>query len=146
LDINTWIGLVLETHQQHHAARRWYDEVTLNPGDLVFCRQTELGFLRLVTQEAVMRRCGVAPLSNAEAVEFLSNVYHDPAVSRADEPAATRSLWLKLADRSQAAPNVWMDAYLAAFAIAIGAEMFTFDRDFATYQKHGLSVQLLESA
>ncbi len=76
----------------------------------------------------------------------LSNVYNDPAVSRADEPAATRSLWLKLADRSQAAPNVWMDAYLAAFAIAIGAEMFTFDRDFATYQKHGLSVQLLESA
>ena len=145
LDINTWIALTLESHPHHQATRRWYGASALSRGDLVFCRQTEMGFLRLVTQEAVMRRCGAAPLSNSEAAEFLSNVYDDPAVSRAEEPAATRSLWLELADRPQAAPNVWMDAYLAAFAIALGAEMVTFDRGFTAYQKRGLNLLLLDS-
>lgn len=31
-----------------------------------------------------------------------------------------------------------MDAYLAAFAIADGLELVAFDRDFATFTKHGL--------
>jgi toxin-antitoxin system PIN domain toxin len=145
LDINTWIALTLETHPHHHAARAWYGEVNLLDGDLVFCRQSELGFLRLVTQEAVMRRCGAAPLSNAEAAEFLSTVYEDPAVSRADEPFATRTLWLELAAGPQSAPNVWMNAYLAAFAIGLGGEMVTFDRGFTSYQKRGLNLRLLHS-
>jgi toxin-antitoxin system PIN domain toxin len=120
-------------------------DVELVHGDLVFCRQTELGFLRLVTQKAVMNQCSAAPLSNAEAVQFLANVYNDPAVSRADEPATTRSLWLELADRAEAAPNAWMDAYLAAFAITLGAEMVTFDRGFNSYQERGLNLVLLEA-
>ena len=80
-----------------------------------------------------------------EAAEFLNNVYRDPAVSRVDEPVAIRALWLRLADRSQAAPNTWMDAYLAAFAIPIGAEMVTFDRGFQIYEKAGLALRLLEA-
>lgn len=144
LDINTWIALTLETHPHHGAARKWYEEVPLTVGDLVFCVSTEMGFLRLVTQAAVMNRCGVEPLSNAEAIEYLANLFADPAVSRASEPAATRHLWLQLADRPRAAPNAWMDAYLAGFAIALGAEMVTFDRGFQFYQKSGLALQLLE--
>ena len=145
LDINTWIALSIESHPQHKAARQWYGNAELLRGDLVFCRQTELGFLRLVTQKAVMNQCSAMPLTNAEAVEFLASVYEDPAVSRADEPPATRSLWLELAARSQAAPNIWMDAYLAAFAIALSAEMITFDRGFTTYQKRGLSLLVLDA-
>lgn len=114
-------------------------------GDLVFCLPTELGFLRLITQSAVMSQCGAAPLSNSEAVEFLTNVYADPVVSRAEEPLATRALWLQLADRSLPAPHIWTDAYLAAFAIGLGAEVVTFDRGFQSYDRAGLTVQILES-
>jgi toxin-antitoxin system PIN domain toxin len=145
LDINTWIALTVETHPQHRPARQWYDEAPLARGDLVFCRQTELGFLRLVTQAAVMKRCLARPLSNAEAVEFLASVYDDPAVSQAEEPAGTRSLWFKLAAGPQAAPAAWMDAYLAAFAITLGAELVTFDRDFQLYAKSGLGLRLLKA-
>jgi toxin-antitoxin system PIN domain toxin len=145
LDINTWIALAVETHPQHVAARKWYGETELDQGDLVFCRQTELGFLRLVTQQAVMGQCLASALTNAEAVEFLANVYKDPAVSRADEPVAARSLWLELAAGPRASPNVWMDAYLAAFAIALGAEMVTFDSGFTAYQQRGLKLVLLET-
>jgi len=143
LDINTWIALSLEGHPHHPIARRWYKQTPLPPGDLLFCRQTELGFLRLTTQERVMASCGSRALTNAEAVAFLSRVNADPAVSRAEEPPATRSLWLQLAAYPFASPNRWMDAYLAAFAIATNAEMVTLDHDFKTFEPHGLKLQLL---
>lgn len=145
LDINTWIALTLETHPHHEIARAWYRETQLARGDLVFGRATELGFLRLVTQAAVMKRCGAAPLSNGEALAFLASLCNDPTVSRADEPAATRKLWFELADAPQAAPNIFMDAYLVAFAIVLGAELVTFDRGFVAYEKRGLKLLLLKS-
>lgn len=66
LDINTWIALTIETHPLHVSARSWYEAAPLGAGDLVFCQPAEIGFLRLVTQAAVMNRCGAAPLTNAE--------------------------------------------------------------------------------
>jgi predicted nucleic acid-binding protein len=104
-----------------------------------------MGFLRLVTQAAVMNQCGAAPLTNTEAREFLTNVFHDAAVSRADEPAGMRALWLQLAERPTPSPNVWLDAYLASFAITLGSELVTFDRGFEVYQQSGLALHLLES-
>ena len=143
LDINTWIALSLDTHPQYRPARLWYEQTPLQRGDLVFCRQTEVGFLRLVTQAAVMARCGAKPLSNTKAVEFLDCLCGDPAVSREDEPPATRSLGLQLAQGPLPSPNVWMDAYLAAFAISLGAELVTFDQGFKSFEKHGLRLCLL---
>jgi uncharacterized protein len=144
LDTNTWIALALETHPQHAAARRWYQAAPLTPGDLLFCRATEISFLRLITQEQVMKRCGVVAMTNDQAIDYLAGLYRDPAVTRVEEPPAVRSLWLDLAGSPHASPNVWMDAYLAAFAIAVGAEMVTFDRAFSSFASKGLRLHLLE--
>ena len=144
LDTNTWIALAVEAHAMHGAARRWYDAEPLTAGELLFCRATEISFLRLVTQARVMNACGVVPLTNAEAVGYLDNLYRDPAVARADEPPATRALWLRLAGVPVASPHVWMDAYLAAFAIALGAEFVTFDRAFTRFAADGLIVRVLD--
>ena len=144
LDTNTWIALALETHPQHAAARRWYEAAPLMRGDLLFCRATEISFLRLITQEQVMKRCGVVAMTNEQAIEYLAGVYRDPAVARVEEPVAARTLWLQLASSPKASPNVWMDAYLAAFAIALGAEMVTFDRAFSSFLDNGLALHLLE--
>lgn len=143
LDINTWIALTLETHPQHGPAHSWYQSEALTRGDLTFCRQTEIGFLRLITQAAVMNQCGAAALSNSEAIEYLANVFQDPAVSHADEPTTTRGLWLELAAWPQPGPKLWMDAYLAAFAVTLDAELVTFDRGFASFQARGLKLRLL---
>jgi len=91
-----------------------------------------------------MKRCGVVAMTNEQAIEYLAGVYRDPAVARVDEPAAARRLWLQLASGPKASPNVWMDAYLAAFAIALGAEMVTFDRAFSSFLGNGLALHLLE--
>ncbi len=144
LDTNTWIALTVETHAQHAAARRWYDAEPLTAGDLLFCPATEISFLRLITQARVMNPCGLVPLTNAEAIAYLDNIYRDPAVARADEPVAMRELWLRLASVPLVSPHVWMDAYLAAFAITLGAEFVTFDRAFARYSTDGLTLRILE--
>lgn len=146
LDTNTWIALTVEGHPQHAAARRWYGRAPLEAGDLLFCRPTEMSFLRLLTQQKVMDKCGAEALTNEQAVRFLAGVQRDPAVSRVeDEPPATRALWLKLASGPRPAPNVWMDAYLSAFAIALGAELVTFDRGFVAFERSGLKWRNLAS-
>ena len=143
LDINTWIALSLAAHPQHKAARRWYQRTAIAAGELLFCRPAELGFLRLTTQERVMQQYAVQALTNDEALTFLAQVCTDPAVATVDEAPTTRNLWLKIAKHPRPSPNVWMDAYLAALAISLGAEMVTFDGGFKSYTRHGLKLVLL---
>lgn len=68
-----------------------------------------------------------------------------PHVGFAGEPADARALWLRLGDSKTASPKVWMDAYLAAFAISANLRFVTFDTDFRQYQVHGLDLELLQS-
>ncbi len=46
-DVNVWIALAAERHAHHMRAREWF--ATLADERLVFCRITQLGFLRLLT-------------------------------------------------------------------------------------------------
>ena len=52
-------------------------------------------------------------------------------------------LWRSLAGLNSVSPKVWMDAYLAAFAIAAGLRLATLDKDFNNYLPHGLDLDLL---
>ena len=42
-------------------------------------------------------------------------------------------------------PKVWMDAYLAGFAIAGGFHLLSLDRDFKSFVPHGLGLTLLNA-
>ncbi|MCU0751035.1 MAG: hypothetical protein MUF13_15970, partial [Akkermansiaceae bacterium] len=59
------------------------------------------------------------------------------------EPEGTRELWLELAAIPSASPKVWMDAYLAAFAIRAGLPFATLDADFRKFEAAGLVLLLL---
>ena len=142
-DLNVWLALVLEGHAQHAAARRWYAEAPLGPGELGLCRTTEMGFVRLLTQERILRACGRTPLSNDEAVAWLGRLRADPAVDWIDEDRSTRALWLQLARDARPAPHRWADAWLAALAIGHDLELVTFDRGFVPWADVGLRVVLL---
>lgn len=143
LDLNAWLALFLEGHGQHSIARQWYETETLAPGDLCFCRSTEIGFLRLLSQQRVMRACGLDAFTNEEAVGFLSQVLRDEAIGIVGEVAGTRALWLALSRSGQASPKIWMDAYLAALTITQDMELVTFDQGFRNYRDSGLSLRLL---
>jgi toxin-antitoxin system PIN domain toxin len=144
LDTNLWIALTLDTHPGNPSAVAWHASAPLNRGSLLFCRHTEISFLRLTTQEATMQAFGKKPFSNTEAARFLASVQADPMVVTAQESPGTKELWLKLAASGVPSPKVWMDAYLAALAIQAGADLLTFDKGFRKFEKAGLSLHLLE--
>ncbi len=60
-----------------------------------------------------------------------------------DEPTGLRSLWHRLAGTPSASPKVWMDAYLAAFAIGHDVELVSLDYDFKHFEKDGLKLKFL---
>jgi len=65
----------------------------------------------------------------------------DRIVFRVNEPAELEPLWKKLAVRGTASPKLWMDAYLAAFALAGRFQMVTTDVAFRQFR--GLDLLIL---
>jgi predicted nucleic acid-binding protein len=51
-DVNVWLALTYGRHIHHATAARWLDGLT--DASLYFCRFTQLGLLRLLTNEQVM--------------------------------------------------------------------------------------------
>lgn len=108
-----------------------------------FCRTTQHSFLRLITTPALLKQYQAEGFTNADAVKVYAGLAELPAVAMRQEPKGLEALWHRLAERNSASPKVWMDAYLAAFAIGHGAELVTFDADFRNFEKDGLKLRLL---
>ena len=125
-DVNVWLALTHGRHVHHEIASDWL--ATLD-GDvrLRFCRITQLGLLRLLTAEVVMRE---DVLTQAEAWRAYDRWIETGHVEIADEPAGLDASFRRLSRRRQASPKLWGDAYLAAFAEASEMTLVTFDRAF----------------
>ena len=140
-DSNVWVALALSGHAHHRAARAWLDAVDERES-IHFCRQTQQTFLRLLTNEAVLAPYGNPPLTNAAAWKaFEALVADDRITLRADEPAGIEARWKAFAARHTASPKLWMDAYLAAFAVSDGCRLVTTDAAFRQFD--GLDVVVL---
>jgi toxin-antitoxin system PIN domain toxin len=108
---------------------------------VLFCRATQQAFLRLLTNAAVLAPYGNPPLTNQQAWDAYEALAADDRILLAHEPRAVESQWRRLAVRGTASPKLWMDAYLAAFAIACGCTMVTTDSGFRQFS--GLDLLLL---
>jgi uncharacterized protein len=86
---------------------------------------------------------GIPPLSNAEAWNAYSAFVEDERVAFHSESPGVEAVWKKLAARKTSSPKLWMDAYLAAFAITTGAQLVTTDKAFTQFA--GLDVRVLEA-
>jgi toxin-antitoxin system PIN domain toxin len=141
VDSKVWLALTLSGHDQHESALNWLQGQAPDH-EAVFCRATQQSVLRLLTTKAVLSPFGLPPLANAEAWQVMESFLADPRIGFAAEPAGLDSLWRSLAARQTASPKLWMDAYLAAFAIQGGYELVTLDRAFQAFD--GLDLTLLE--
>ncbi len=140
-DGNVWLALALSGHVHHDAARTWLDSID-EPASVTFCRATQQTFLRLLTNTAVLAPYGNEPLTNIAAWEaYRALIADDRIVLRADEPAGLEAHWRTFACRDTASPKLWMDAYLAAFAMSDGYRMVTTDTAFRQFE--GLDLLLL---
>jgi len=139
-DVNIWLALALSGHSHHTAARDWLDGES-TPRSLLFCRATRQGLLRLLTTEAVLAAYGIDALTNRAAWEIGEQFLADDRIAFASEPAGVDVTWRKWAARDTASPKLWMDAWLAAFALQSGFELVTIDKGFAMFD--GLKANIL---
>jgi len=140
-DSNVWLALTLSAHSHHAAARDWLETV-VEAASVCFCRATQQTFLRLLTNVTVLGVYEIQPLNNEQAWSLYESLFADDRiVAHHREPAGLERRWKELALRDTSSPKLWMDAYLAAFALAGGYQFVTIDKAFSQFD--GLDLVLL---
>jgi toxin-antitoxin system PIN domain toxin len=126
-DVNVWLALAHGIHPHHSVARAWGESLG---GDTVvyFCRITQLGLLRLLTNESAM---GEDVLTQSEAWGAFDAFLANPGNRMMDEPREIDPVFRRYTDRAEASTKQWADGYLAAFAESAGITLVTFDRALA---------------
>jgi uncharacterized protein len=142
-DTNVWLAAVFAQHPAHELAQRALQQATLT-GPAHLCRATQQSFLRLASTPSLSKRYGVSNLTNRDAWVTLDLLQALPQVRFIEEPIGVLALWRTFSTLDTASPKVWMDAYLAAFAISGGLRMVTFDGDFQNYTAKGLALELIK--
>jgi toxin-antitoxin system PIN domain toxin len=142
-DANVWLALALSDHVHHQSAVTWLDTIEA-PESVLFCRATQQALLQLLTNASVLAPYGVPPLSNSAAWGAYQAFASDERIAlRGAEPAGLEQRWIGYALRRNAPPKLWMDAYLAAFAVLAGCALVTTETAFRQFK--GLHAVVLGS-
>lgn len=80
-DVNLWLALAFEAHVHHTAAKAWFDPLS-EADRCAFCRMTQQGFLRLVTNPKAF---GDEAVTLPEAWRLYDAFLADPRISFAEE-------------------------------------------------------------
>lgn len=140
-DTNVWLALSVRAHSHHKPTAAWFESLT-EVGTVAFCRATQQGFLRLTTNTAVMAGVRAEARTNDEAWAVFEALLADDRVDLLErEPTGTTRWWRQYSSRDAASTKLWMDAYLAAFAIAGGLTLVTYDTAFRQFD--GLDLLLI---
>jgi toxin-antitoxin system PIN domain toxin len=137
-DTNVWLALALSKHQFHAAAQTWL--TACGHKKVVFCRSTQQSFLRLLTTKAVLAPYSIPPLSNQAAWSLYDRLIADDRIVLVEEPNGLEAIWRKLSAGTNASPKLWVDAYLAAFAMAGDHRLVTTDQGFKQFKALDLTV------
>jgi len=132
-DLNVWIALSSPRHAHHIKAVEWLR--SLDDIRLAFCRYTQLGFLRLLTTEAVM---GNDTLTQMEAWDEYDQWLESGLAVLLVEPVQLEKTFRSFARQSRSSPKEWADSYLAAFSGASGIRLVTFDRGLKSRLKDAI--------
>ena len=125
-DVNVWLALVSRRHVHYRIASSWLE--TVLDDQVCFCRITQMGLLRLLTNRHAM---GVDVLNQIEAWKAYRRLAADGRIRFLSEPLGIESAWHELTMSGQPATNLWTDAYLQAFGRISGAQVVSFDRGFS---------------
>jgi toxin-antitoxin system PIN domain toxin len=137
-DLNVWIALSVADHRHNVEAWSWLTTLP-NEVRLVFSRYTQVGLLRLLSNQAAM---GAQTLTLRQAWHVYDQWLADPRVAFYPEPRGLDSSF-----RAATSPlggqraSKWVgDCYLLAYSKGCESPLVTFDKaliDFA--RKHGYS-------
>lgn len=138
-DVNLLLALCYGRHIHHRAALDWLE--TCDVGDVVLCRMTQMSLMRLLCHRAVM---GQDVCTLVQAWGVYDALLNDDRFTFCSEPDGIELALRRFTQAPILSPNLWQDAYLAAFAVTSGHSLATLDRAF--YQFNGLRVVLIRPA
>lgn len=145
VDINVWLALSWGLHRHSAPAHGWLASLRRDQTRLLFCRITQLGLLRLLTNKMVM---GGSVLTIAQALGALDRWGEDPRVEFAAEPPGLEASFRRMLEPlgRQSATKSLMDVYLAAFARASRVTLVTLDSSLGRIAHHNrVSCTLLKA-
>jgi toxin-antitoxin system PIN domain toxin len=122
VDVGVWLAAVWGRHAHYPAASEWFNR---QADDLVFCRVTQMGLLRLLSNPAIM---GGDAVDRSHAWRLFDQLWSDERVLWADEPNELDAVWRAISARDDKSHKLWTDDYLAAFAQASDLTLATLDR------------------
>lgn len=131
-DVNVWLATVVEPHPEHdHAVSWWRNDVLPARSTVFFCRITQLGLLRLLSNHAVM---GPARRTPAQAWHDYDQLLRQQPVAFLAEPEGLDRRIRSHTVGHQPSASLWTDSYLAAFAQEASVTLATFDRGFRRFE------------
>jgi toxin-antitoxin system PIN domain toxin len=131
-DVNLWLALAVPEHVHFGLAVQWWEGTE---DRIAFCRLTQMGLLRLLTTASIM---GGKPLASAAAWTVYDRFFADDRVVFVAEPSRVEAHFRECTTFASAAPKVWADAWLLAFAQAASGTLMTFDKALAARGAHCL--------
>jgi toxin-antitoxin system PIN domain toxin len=143
-DTGVWVALSFSSHPFHTKARAVFEQAD-SGRPAAFCRATQTSFLRLLTTPAICSAYGCSQITNREAWKKYEELLALPQVVWLAEPAGVEGEWSQCAAIGSTSPKVWMDAYLAAFALTGSLNFVSLDKDFIRLQLRGLQLELLST-
>jgi len=129
-DVSWLLPLCYGSHEHHERARRWLESLP-EGGEVVVCRLAQMGLLRLLSNPTVM---GVDVCSTDAAWKLNDRLFSDSRFTLETEPPALEEALRGLTKGFPYSPKLWQDAYLAAFAVAAGLPLVTFDQGFRKFR------------
>ena len=122
VDVGVWLAAVWGRHAHNPVAAGWFGK---EADDILFCRVTQMGLLRLLSNPAIM---GEDAIDRSQAWRIFDQLWADERVQWADEPAELDAVWRAISARADKSHELWTDDYLAAFAQASDLTLVTLDR------------------
>lgn len=112
-------------HQHHSIAASWFNRLENETAG--FCRVTQMGYLRLVTNPIVMGDEVSTPVEAWKGYDVLTSDFRVVFYPEPD-PVAVADEFRALTTAPRSTHRQFPDAYLAAFARVGGLTLVTFDR------------------
>lgn len=134
-DTGVWVARSFSSHPFHTNARAVFEKAD-SGRPAAFCRATQ-------TTPAICSAYGCSQITNCEAWAKYEELLALPQVVWLAEPAGVEGEWTQCAAVGSTSLKIWMDAYLAAFALTDSLKFVSLDKDFIRLQRRGLQLELL---
>jgi toxin-antitoxin system PIN domain toxin len=129
VDANVLLYAVNERAAHHQAAKRWLDSALAGRETVAFTWNVLLAFVRLSTHPRVFP----TPLEPGDALEIVEVWLGQPTAVVVEPGDRHLRVLASLLAEVGVGGNLVGDAHLAAIAIERGAEVVSFDTDFARF-------------